>query len=175
MKVGAKQKAVGNVPGDVAVVRYLIQIPYLHVITQVPSLFFLGAEVGSLGSRRVVAKSARPVAQLDPSTEIRLRRSLGSIVIIIVCRDAEPGWGQRVGESPVIKGRNDGIIGVVWYVEVVVGRLAGDEVVVVEVDALRMAIPGRAQIAIVTVVGDNCACRVEQAVVEGAVLVVPSK
>ena len=121
VKVEAKQEAVGNVPGYIDVVRYPIQTPYLHVITQVLSLFFLGTEVGSLSSRQVVAKSARPVAHLDH-------------------------W-QRVRNSPFVRGRNDGIIGVVWYVGVVVDRLVGDEIVVVGVDALRLTISGRTEVA----------------------------
>jgi hypothetical protein len=56
-------------------------------------------------------------------------------------------------------------------VEVVVDRLAGDEVVVVQSDALCIEI----WIAIVTIVGGYCACRVEQDVVESAVFVVPSE
>jgi hypothetical protein len=60
-------------------------------------------------------------------------------------------------------------------VEVVVDRLAGDEVVVVQSDALCMRAFRRTQIAIVTIVSDDCACRVEQAVVESAVFVVPSE
>jgi hypothetical protein len=92
VKVRAKEEAVGNVPSHVDVVRYLIEIPYLHVITQVPSLFFLRTEMGSLSSRRVVAEPACPVAHLDSSTEVRLRCGLGSVVVI-VCRDGEPGRG----------------------------------------------------------------------------------
>lgn len=65
VKVRAKQEAVGNVPSYINVVQYPIQTLYLHVITQVLSLFFLGTEVDSLSSRRVVAKSARPVAHLN--------------------------------------------------------------------------------------------------------------
>jgi hypothetical protein len=54
-------------------------------------------------------------------------------------------------------------------VEVVVGRLAGDEVVVVQSESLCIGLFRRTQIATVTVVGDYCACRVEQTVVENAI------
>jgi hypothetical protein len=50
VKVRAKEEAVGNVPSHVDVIRHLIEIPYLHVITQVPSLFFLRTEMRSLSS-----------------------------------------------------------------------------------------------------------------------------
>jgi hypothetical protein len=33
MKIRAKEEAFGDVPSHVGVVRYLIQVPYLHVIT----------------------------------------------------------------------------------------------------------------------------------------------
>jgi hypothetical protein len=51
MKVRAKEEAVGNIPGHVDVVRYLIRVPYLHVITQVPRLFFLRAELRNLSKQ----------------------------------------------------------------------------------------------------------------------------
>jgi len=45
----------------------------------------------------------------------------------------------------------------------------------VQSESLCIGISRRTQIAIVTVVGDYCACRVEQAVVESAVFMVPSE
>lgn len=59
--------------------------------------------------------------------------------------------------------------------EVVVDRLAGDEVVVIQGDALRTTISRHTQIAIVTIVGDYCACCMQQAVMESAIFVVPSE
>ena len=45
----------------------------------------------------------------------------------------------------------------------------------VQSDAFGIRISGCTQIAIVTIVGDYCACRMEQAVVESAVFMVPSE
>jgi hypothetical protein len=90
VKVRAYQEAVGDIPSHVDVIRYLTWVPYLYVITQMPSHFNLHAEVGSLSSSRVVAESACPIAHLDSSTRIRLRCGLGSVVVI-VCQDGKPG------------------------------------------------------------------------------------
>jgi hypothetical protein len=43
---------------------------------------------------------------------------------------------------PVAEGRDDELIRVVWYVEVAVGRLAGDMVVMVQSDAFGIGISG---------------------------------
>jgi hypothetical protein len=60
-------------------------------------------------------------------------------------------------------------------VKVVVNRLAGDEVIVVQGDALCIRISRRTQIAIVTIVDDDCACPMRQPVVESAIFMVPSE
>jgi RNase P/RNase MRP subunit p29 len=54
-------------------------------------------------------------------------------------------------------------------VEVVVDRLIGDDIVVVQSASLRIGIAGR----IVTIIGDDYACRMEQIVVESAIFMVP--
>jgi hypothetical protein len=55
-------------------------------------------------------------------------------------------------------------------VKVVVNRLAGDEVIVVQGDALCIRISRRTQIAIVTIVDDDCACPMRRPVVESTSL-----
>jgi hypothetical protein len=60
-------------------------------------------------------------------------------------------------------------------VEVVAGRLAGDGIVVVQGDALCMIAARRTQIAILTAIGNDRACPMEQAVVESAVFMVPGE
>lgn len=58
----------------------------------------------------------------------------------------------------------EGITG--FLVRLVIDRLARSEVVVVQSDALRMTVSRHTQIAIVTIVGDYCACRMKQAAME---------
>jgi hypothetical protein len=60
-------------------------------------------------------------------------------------------------------------------VEVVAGRLAGDEVVVVQGDALCMTAARRTQMAILTAISNDRACPTEQAVVERAVFMIPGE
>jgi hypothetical protein len=50
VKVRAYQEAVGDIPSHVDVIRYLTWVPYLYVITQMPSHFIFQAEMGSLSS-----------------------------------------------------------------------------------------------------------------------------